>query len=171
MAASGAALAGCAARGTRNDATLQPPLDLPKVRVAPEREIRTIVGLRPFRPAGFRVAAEKIGARLCVHNYGHGGAGITLSWGTAQRAAEIVRESGCRDVAVIGCGAVGLATARLLQRMGKTVAIYAKALPPFPRRDGIVLGGTVVRGDWSLQPDLEAKQRIVAAHQRLFRGP
>jgi len=68
-------------------------------------------------------------------------------------------------------GAVGLATARLLQRMGKTVAIYAKALPPFPRRDGIVLGGTVVRGDWSLQPDLEAKQRIVAAHQRLFRGP
>ena len=134
MAASGAVLAltGCAAKGARNNPALprRAPLNLPKVNVSPEREIRTIVGLRPFRPPGFRVAAEKLGDKLCVHNYGHGGAGITLSWGTAHLAAEMLRDGDCRDVAVIGCGVVGLASARLLQLMGKSVTIYAKALPP-----------------------------------------
>src|ERR1700749_3615103 len=55
---------------------------LPPVRVSPDREIRTVVGLRPYRPSGFVVRAEKIGDTLVVHNYGHGGSGITLSWGT-----------------------------------------------------------------------------------------
>jgi glycine/D-amino acid oxidase-like deaminating enzyme len=40
----------------------------------------------------------------------------------------------------------------------------------FPRRDGIVLGGTHVRGEWSLEPDLAAKNRILAGHARLFAG-
>ena len=34
---------------------------LPPVHIAPEREIRTVVGLRPFRPSGFRVAKEMVG--------------------------------------------------------------------------------------------------------------
>ncbi len=34
---------------------------LPRVRVSPDREIRTVVGLRPFRPSGFRVAKEMVG--------------------------------------------------------------------------------------------------------------
>jgi len=34
--------------------------DLPPVHVAPEREIRTVVGLRPYRPSGFVVRAEKL---------------------------------------------------------------------------------------------------------------
>jgi len=105
-------------------------LHLPKVLVSQEREIRTTVCLRPFRAPGFRLAAEKLDNKLCVHNYGHGGAGITLSWGTAQLAAEEVRKSGQKQVAVLGCGVVGLATARLLQQMGKDVTIYTKALPP-----------------------------------------
>src|SRR5262249_35870033 len=37
----------------------------------------------------------------------------------------------------------------------------------FPRQDGIVLGGTHVRGDWSLQPDPVAKSRILAGHARV----
>lgn len=86
--------------------------------------------LRPFRAPGFRVAAEKLGDKLCVHNYGHGGAGITLSWGTAQLAVEEARVSDHKQVAVLGCGVVGLATARLLQQIGKDVTLYAKALPP-----------------------------------------
>lgn len=43
-------------------------------------------GLRPVRRGGARVGPDPEplpgGARL-VHNYGHGGAGVTLSWGCA----------------------------------------------------------------------------------------
>jgi D-amino-acid oxidase len=109
-------------------------MHLPKVLVSADREIRTTVCLRPFRAPGFRLAAEKLDDKLCVHNYGHGGAGITLSWGTAQLATEEVRKSGQKQVAVQGCGVVGLATARLLQQTGKEVTIYAKALPPAEER-------------------------------------
>jgi glycine/D-amino acid oxidase-like deaminating enzyme len=45
-------------------------------------------------------------------------------------------------------------------------------LPPdlymFPRSDGIALGGTHEPGVWSLEPDLQAKQRIIAGHARIF---
>lgn len=102
------------------------------VNVAPERVIRTVVGLRPFRPSGFVVKAESLGDKLLVHNYGHGGGGVTLSWGTARLAADLISGAGKSSgtAAVIGCGAVGLATARTLQRRGFDVTIYAKDLPP-----------------------------------------
>lgn len=104
---------------------------LAPVNVAADREIRTVVGLRPFRPSGFVVRAESLGDKVLVHNYGHGGGGVTLSWGTAYLAAELVRESGKGGpVAVIGCGVIGLATARTLQRRGFDVTIYAKDMPP-----------------------------------------
>jgi D-amino-acid oxidase len=112
------------------------PLDAPRRRLArvlvsPQRVIRTVVGLRPFRPSGFRVEAEPLGDKLLVHNYGHGGCGVTLSWGTASLAIDRIVESGRGGpVAVIGCGAVGLATARLLQARGFEVTIHARALPP-----------------------------------------
>jgi D-amino-acid oxidase len=50
------------------------------------------VGLRPVRPR-VRLEAERLGSgRLLVHNYGHGGAGVTLSWGCARDVTEqIVR--------------------------------------------------------------------------------
>jgi D-amino-acid oxidase len=51
------------------------------VKVARNRIIREVVGLRPYRPQGFVVEAKRFGPKLLVHNYGHGGAGITLSWG------------------------------------------------------------------------------------------
>jgi glycine/D-amino acid oxidase-like deaminating enzyme len=55
---------------------------------------------------------------------------VTLSWGTADMAARLALETPYREAAVIGCGAVGLATARLLQDRGFEVVIYAKDLPP-----------------------------------------
>jgi D-amino-acid oxidase len=103
---------------------------LPPVRVSAEREIRTVVGLRPFRPSGFVVRAERLGDTLVVHNYGHGGAGITLSWGTSKLALDIGAPGHRGGVAVLGCGAVGLANARLLQESGFDVTIYTKAMPP-----------------------------------------
>lgn len=121
-------LAGCAAR---RNAVAPPALPrLARVHVAPERVIRTIAGLRPFRPSGFVVRGEKLGAKVVIHNYGHGGAGITLSWGTAQLAVEEAAKIEARQAAVIGCGVVGLSTARLLQQRGYAVTIYTKAMPP-----------------------------------------
>ena len=134
LLAGAAALEGCAARHITQAVTplpaASPLLKLPKVNVQPEREIRTIVGLRPFRPSGFVVSAQKLDNKLVVHNYGHGGAGVTLSWGTGELACREVDRTGEKNVAVLGCGAVGLASARLLQERGCTVTIYAKDLPP-----------------------------------------
>jgi glycine/D-amino acid oxidase-like deaminating enzyme len=103
---------------------------LARVRVSADRVIRAITGLRPFRPSGFVVRGEKRGDKTVIHNYGHGGAGITLSWGTAQLAVEEGAKSEARDCAVLGCGVVGLSTARLLQLRGYNPVIYAKEMPP-----------------------------------------
>jgi D-amino-acid oxidase len=103
---------------------------LPPVHVSADREIRTVVGLRPYRPSGFVVKAEKFGDTLVIHNYGHGGGGVTLSWGTARLAVDLGAPGYTSGVAVLGSGAVGLATARLLQEAGLPVTIYTKALPP-----------------------------------------
>jgi D-amino-acid oxidase len=117
------------------------------VKVSRDRVIREIVGLRPFRPEGYVVEAQRVGQKLLIHNYGHGGAGITLSWGTASQAIELAREPiappvvtprrsarKARRFAVIGCGVNGLSTAILLQRHFSdgtpNVTIYARDLPP-----------------------------------------
>jgi D-amino-acid oxidase len=103
---------------------------LAQVRISPDRMIRTVVGLRPFRPSGFVVRAERRDFKTIIHNYGHGGGGVSLSWGTAQLAVEEALQTGQASAAVLGCGAIGLATARLLQQHGWTVTIYARDLPP-----------------------------------------
>jgi len=54
--------------------------------------IEVLTGLRPDRPA-VRVEAEPLGSALCVHNYGHGGNGVSLSWGCAREAAQLARVS------------------------------------------------------------------------------
>lgn len=41
------------------------------------------IGARPTRPV-VRVESEQVDGRLVLHNYGHGGAGVTLSWGCAE---------------------------------------------------------------------------------------
>jgi len=103
---------------------------LPKFVVSPDDVIRRAAGLRPFRTSGFLVKSEPFGDKTLIHNYGHGGCGVTLSWGTADMAAKLALETPHRKAAVIGCGVVGLTTARLLQDRGFTVAIYASDLPP-----------------------------------------
>ena len=145
--ATGALLTVASSRGLA--AALNPVRHFAPIKVARDRIIREVVGLRPYRPDGFKVEAERIGDKLLVHNYGHGGAGITLSWGTASLAVDVLSVPGAlatgslrhsrsrhtaRHFAVLGCGVNGLSTARLLQRRFQdgpgTVTIYAKDLPP-----------------------------------------
>ena len=80
---------------------------LARVNVSTERVIRTTVGLRPFRPSGFRVEAETFGNKTVVHNYGHGGGGMSLSWGSSHLAVEKALETGEDRFAIIGCGVMG----------------------------------------------------------------
>src|SRR5215212_4516646 len=108
----------------------EPPRRLAPLKAARDRRIRTVVGLRPYRPEGFVLTNERLGEKLVVHNYGHGGGGVSLSWGVAQLAAEQARNLEDKAVAVLGCGVVGLSTARVLQRRGKAVTVYARELPP-----------------------------------------
>ena len=102
----------------------------PPLRIDQSRLVRTTVGLRPYRPDGFVVRTERLGEKVLVHDYGHGGSGMTLCWGTAQMAIESVLYNLGREAAVIGGGVIGLATARLLQRRGVTVTIYAEKETP-----------------------------------------
>src|SRR5882724_13532864 len=126
--AAGALVVATPALRSRTFAALLEQRHLAPVRVSRDRLIRTVVGLRPFRSEGFVVEAEKLREKLLVHNYGHGGAGVTLSWGTASMAVDLTRDfiqsrsaranSRTRHTsfAILGCGVSGLSTARLLQQ-------------------------------------------------------
>ena len=135
MAAVGVGLSGCGARGAKPAAAAaaagsRRPLVLPPVKASWDRIVRTTVGLRPHRDAGFVLKTDKLDDRLLIHNYGHGGAGMSLAWGTGLMAAEFATAHQARQAAVIGCGSVGLTSARQLQRRGFEVTIYALAVPP-----------------------------------------
>jgi D-amino-acid oxidase len=66
-------------------------------RLGTARILEHLVGLRPARPR-VRLEAETgdghgtgdSAGRLVIHNYGHGGGGVTLSWGCAREAARLV---------------------------------------------------------------------------------
>jgi len=128
-AGSAALLSGCATVGAR-PRTFANCTPLVPVNVDAGRVIRTVAGLRPYRESGFVVRAEALGDKTLVHNYGHGGAGITLSWGSSRLATNLGLPGHSGPVAVIGAGAMGLTTARLVQEAGFPVTVYAKALPP-----------------------------------------
>jgi D-amino-acid oxidase len=62
-------------------------LNIDEPRVLAER-----VGLRPFRRSGLRLEHDQLrDGRTAIHNYGHGGAGLTLSWGCAREVLELMR--------------------------------------------------------------------------------
>ena len=127
--------------GSRANYTLS-GAPLRRVNVSEDRVIRTIAGLRPFRRSGFNVSAERRNDKVFVHNYGHGGGGITLSWGSSHLAIELAIQTPHKECAVLGCGALGLTVARLMQDQGWKVSIYSKDLPPHTTSN-------VAGGQWS----------------------
>lgn len=121
-----AGLSACAAQPARLTG-----FDVPRlapVRADPKRLFDITVCTRPFRAAGPRLDTEMLGDTLVVHNYGHGGSGWSLSWGSATVVLEKALARGDRNLAVIGCGALGLTTAVLALKMGCSVTLYAKDL-------------------------------------------
>ena len=142
-------LAGCASAHrpastvAQTSQTLAPSLpfyDLPgpivPIRADLDRIFRITVCLRPFRAAGPRLDVERVGDKLVAHNYGHGGSGWSLSWGSADLVVRRALEATSGDVrscAVLGCGALGLTAALTAQRLGLRVTIYARERPPYVR--------------------------------------
>jgi len=54
----------------------------------PGTVIRTYAGARPYRHGSIRIERDPV-ARTVIHNYGHGGAGFTLCWGSASAAVDL----------------------------------------------------------------------------------
>lgn len=166
LTGSAALLAGCATAPKVAAPACSP---LPPVRVDPARVLRTVAGLRPYRESGFVVRREALGDKALVHNYGHGGAGITLSWGSSRLAANLGLPGHKGPVAVIGAGIMGLTTARLVQEAGFPVTIYARDLPPDTTSN--VAGGQVSPfghyREASVTP--EWRQQFMAAMDYSFR--
>ncbi|MEM7625036.1 MAG: FAD-dependent oxidoreductase [Planctomycetota bacterium] len=109
------------------------PARLPTPDLSDGRILRRVAGIRPYRRGSYRLEYERVGTKHVVHNYGHGGAGFTLSWGAAELAVDrleaAVGPAGAGNTgraAVLGGGVIGLSTARVLQERGWRVAVYAE---------------------------------------------
>ncbi len=100
------------------------------MQISPAFFDRSLVGLRPGRIGGFRLAMDKLAEKLVVHNYGHGGDGYTLSWPCAKWAADQISAAQPDSVGIIGAGVSGLTTAWLLAQRGIKVTIYADKFSP-----------------------------------------
>ena len=125
-------LEGCAGLA-QTAATPGPTRIVAPVRAREDRLFDITDCLRPFRAAGPRLDTEQVGDTLVVHNYGHGGSGWSLSWGSSTLAVQKAMASSPREVAVLGCGALGLTSAILAQKAGAQVTIYARDWLPETR--------------------------------------
>jgi hypothetical protein len=159
------ALQGCSVGrlGSRASTPPAPSLQLPRLHASPDRITNITVCTRPFRAQGPRLDVERIGAKTIVHNYGHGGSGWSLSWGSSAIAVRNALSTGERDIAVIGCGALGLTSSLLLQQAGARVTIYAKDLPPNVR-------SSLATGVWTPDSRICLEEHATPAFKQLWEG-
>ncbi|MGA8497083.1 MAG: FAD-dependent oxidoreductase [Xanthobacteraceae bacterium] len=110
-----------------------PNLPTPDFTFDPNAPGACIAGVRPYRNGSYRLETEIAAGKFLVHNYGHGGAGITLSWGCAAKVRDIVQQhlttSHDTSAAVLGAGVMGLTAATLLLDLGLKVTIYTDRMP------------------------------------------
>jgi len=175
LAAVGFALEGCATTTSSAKPQLAPRQArrvLPVVNVSWDRVIRTTIGLRPHRPSGFVLKADKLDGKTLIHNFGHGGSGMSLWWGTASMATDLALPHQDRKAAVLGSGVVGLTSARELQRHGFDVTIYAATVPPDTTSNMSLAGWTPTSGlvDTDKRTDAwdaQFRQAVEIAYRRL----
>ncbi len=85
------------------------PFNLAPIRAHVDRIYDIKCCIRPFRTKGPRLDVEQIGDATVVHNYGHSGAGWSLSWGSADMQVQKAAMSHSpKRIAVIGCGIIGI---------------------------------------------------------------
>jgi D-amino-acid oxidase len=126
-----------------------------------DQVIRFVAGVRPFRRGGPRIERQDLAGKIILHNYGHGGAGYTLSWGSASLAVDLLGGlARGTKVAVLGSGVVGLCTARVLQERGFRARIYAREFPPHTTSD-------VAGAEWS--PDIVDRGSTLDERRRFDR--
>jgi D-amino-acid oxidase len=132
------------------DLKCEPPSDVLPKDILPSPQfgnvLRFVAGLRPHRRNRYRLERDpSVDDKLLVHNYGYGGAGITMSWGCAHQVRKIVLASGLlpkeREVAIVGAGVMGLTAAMLLDelKLGLQINMYAEKFTPDTTSD--VAGG------------------------------
>lgn len=158
-----AAMDGCGAGGLGARRRPEPAarLQLVPLRAGTDRITQITVCTRPFRALGPRLDVEQIGQKTIVHNYGHGGSGWSLSWGSSAIAVQKAMATGEREIAVIGCGALGLTSGLLLQRAGARVSIYAKDLPPNVR-------SSLASGVWTPDSRICLEEHATPAFKQLW---
>ena len=174
LAALGLTVEACAPKAAAKAQTApsRPPVRLAQVNVSWDRIIRTTIGLRPHRPSGFVLRAEQLDGKTLIHNFGHGGSGMSLSWGTASMATDLALPHSERKAAVMGSGVVGLTSARELQRHGFDVTIYAATVPPDTTSNMSLAGWTPTSGlvDTQLRTaawDAQVRHAAAIAYRRL----
>jgi len=120
-----------------------PPAEAyPAPDLADAQVIRQVTGLRPYRRGSVRIDTQVVRGKTVIHNYGHGGAGITLAPATSLDAIGLLEPAGVmppQPVAVLGAGVVGLTTADLLLDRGFAVTLYTDRTTPDTTSD--VAGG------------------------------
>jgi D-amino-acid oxidase len=122
-------------------------------------DCKFVAGIRPYRQTTFRLEPQTVGTKFIVHNYGHGGAGITMCWGCAVEVRELVRQhtgGTPRPVAVLGAGVMGLTAAAQLVDAGYSVGIYASSL--------LSTTSDIAGGQW--QPSFVEHEPTAAAKHR-----
>jgi D-amino-acid oxidase len=139
-----------------------------------------LVGIRPHREGGVCLKLEdelipsRHGSKFLIHNYGHGGAGITLSFGCASVVADHVatlkREIRRPAVAVIGCGVIGLTVAAELRRRWRNlrITIYAKDLD-IRRTTSFVAAGQFEPSGICAEYESEEEKKLLADYLRRSR--
>jgi D-amino-acid oxidase len=139
-----------------------------------------LVGIRPHREGGVclklddDLIASRHGSKFLIHNYGHGGAGITLSFGCASVVADHVgtlkREIRRPSIAVIGCGVIGLTVAAELRRRWRNlrITIYAKDLD-IRRTTSFVAAGQFEPSGICEEYESEEEKNILADYLRRSR--
>jgi hypothetical protein len=132
----------------------------PQPDLSDGRLIGQRTGIRPYRRGSVRVEVQDLAGKRVIHNYGHGGAGITLAPASSAEAIDLLEatspESGS-TIAVLGAGIVGMTTADLLRDRGYSVRIYTEHITPNTTSDvaggqfapaTVAIGGSERRDRW-----------------------